>query len=132
MSISPHRLFKNSFEYIPAADWRIIPPYTRGIYVLYETEETLSSFNVVYIGMARGEASGVRGRIKKHFESKKNLWTHFSVFQVWDNIPAREVEELEGLFRHFYRFDQGANRLNVQKGTASLKAIRRKSASDWI
>ena len=72
--------------------------------------------NVVYVGMARGERSGIKGRLRTHMKSKPDLWTHFSVFQVWDNISAQEVEELEGLFRHIYRYDTQANQLNAQKG----------------
>ncbi|GAF97179.1 unnamed protein product, partial [marine sediment metagenome] len=34
-----------------------------------------------------------------------HLWTHFSIFEVWENITENEIKELEGLFRQIYRKD---------------------------
>ena len=50
----------------------------------------------------------------------KDLWTHCSVYEVWDNITQEQVEELEGLFRHIYRKDIAANQLNAQKAYKPL------------
>ncbi|VWD57030.1 hypothetical protein BCO71171_06066 [Burkholderia contaminans] len=108
-----------------------MPAYVRGIYVLYEKNED-GAMDVVYIGMARGEQSGARGRLRKHLENPKKVWSHFSVYQVWDNIPKEQIEELEGLFRHLYRKDSTANCFNVQKTYGPLARIKRKSAEDWI
>jgi hypothetical protein len=88
--------------------------------------------NLVYIGMSRGEKFGAKGRINGHMKKKRNLWTHFSVFEVWDNISKQEIEELEGLFRHFYRKDATANKLNFQRSYKPLRSIRRKSIETWI
>jgi hypothetical protein len=70
---------------------------------------------------------GVRGRLISHRRSKRkgDLWTHFSVFQVWDNIRDDEVAELEGLFRHIYRRDLHANRLNIQRGFKRARHLPR-------
>lgn len=131
MPISPCYLFKNSFEFKPREDFESVPAYVRGIYVLYERKDD-GAMDVVYIGMARGEQSGARGRLRKHLENPKKVWSHFSVYQVWDNIPKEQIEELEGLFRHLYRKDSTANRFNVQKTYGPLARIRRKGAEDWI
>lgn len=88
--------------------------------------------DVVYVGMARGEDSGMKGRLMTHRRNKEDLWTHFSVFHVWDNISTQEVEELEGLFRHIYRYDAQANQLNAQKQHKQLSAIRRKTPDQWV
>jgi hypothetical protein len=73
-------------------------------------------YAVVYIGMARGPKSGMRERLSSHARgTKKDEWTHFSIFEVWDNIREEEVEELEGLLRHVHRSDARANPLNEQR-----------------
>lgn len=63
---------------------------------------------------------GMRGRLESHAKRKAD-WTHFSAFEVWDNIRDEEIVELEGLFRHLYRHDSHANGLAVQKMFKKLK-----------
>lgn len=135
MPISDCYLFKNSLEFLPVSEIKRVPPKVRGIYVLYHVKKDSSaedvSHDVVYVGMARGEKSGAKGRLISHRKSKPDLWTHFSVYEVWDNITKSQVEELEGLFRQIYRRDSNANSLNIQRTYKPLRAIRRKSADDW-
>ena|SRR5690242_4194977 len=104
-----------------------VPLDTRGIYALLKHRPRRKKFDVVYIGMARLGAKGVRARLKSHARSKRKgtLWTHFSVFAVWPNISDEQVAELEGLFRHIYRKDTRANKLAVQKSFKKLKLVRR-------
>ena len=81
---------------------------------------------MVYVGIAAiGVHSGVRGRLRAHTRQKESEWTHFSVFAVHENIRTDEIKELEGLFRHIYRFDRRANRLNVAKGYMALVKVRK-------
>ena len=80
-------------EYFPKEKIRQVPAKTRGIYVLFNADG--KNKNVVYVGMARGETSGIRRRLIDHHINKEE-WTHFSVFEVWDNITKSQVEELEG------------------------------------
>jgi hypothetical protein len=75
--------------------------------------------------------SGIRGRLDSHKRSKGDLWTHFSAFEVWDNIRDEEIVELEGLFRHFYRKDTSANKLNVQRRFKKLSKVRQNNLSTW-
>lgn len=131
MPSSPCFLFKNAIEFQKKAEIGSVPKGTRGIYVLFHSDEN-EKMNVVYIGMARGEKSGVKGRLRSHLRSKKELWTHFSVFEVWENITSKQVEELEGLFRQIYSRDSSANKLNRQKKYKPLRTVTRKSFSDWI
>lgn len=90
-------------------------------------------FDVVYIGMAGGIKAGARGRMISHSKSKNKgkLWTHFSMFEVWDNITEAEVVELEGLFRHIYRKDTRANRINKQRSFKKLKKVRSNKLEQW-
>jgi hypothetical protein len=74
-----------------------------------------------------GVRSGVRVRLRAHARQKAGEWTHFSVFAVHENISTAEIKELEGLFRHVYRFDTHANRLNVARGYMTLVEVRKAS-----
>jgi hypothetical protein len=130
MPISACYLFKNSFEFLPASDVMKIPGRVRGIYVLYNSSNE-HQMDIVYIGMARGEKTGAKGRLQSHRKTKSKFWTHFSVYEVWDNITREQVEELEGLFRHIYRRDVNANKLNVQRSYKPLSKIRRHSVAHW-
>jgi len=85
-------------------------------------------YDFVYIGMA---TAGIKARLKAHIRHKKYLWSHFSCFEVWDNIGDQEIAELEGLFRHLYRYDSKANKLNKQKGYRALNQIRRETEQLW-
>jgi len=86
----------------------------------------LDKYDVVYIGMAAGEkTASIRGRLRVHQRRKGKLWTHFSAYEVWDNIREDEIQELEGLFRHIYRKDTKANSLNQQRAFKKLINVRR-------
>ncbi len=124
MPISELHLIKNVIEFQPTENIKMVPPRTRGIYALYH-RDAQGFYNLVYIGMARGKKTGIRGRLAIHYKRKRDLWTHFSIFEVWDNISEAEIEELEGLFRHLFRLDATANRLNKQKGYKKLVRLRK-------
>ena len=75
----------------------------------------------------------VRRRLRAHVRHKGSEWTHFSVYEVWDNIRQDEIKELEGLLRQIYRFDFNANRLNLAKGFNKLGDVRRQAAQEgWM
>ena len=139
MSVSELKLIKRCAEFCEMDQMRHIPSRTRGIYVLFKrrkkfigyTKKWKDKYDVVYIGMARGAKTGVHGRLNSHRRSKEGEWTHFSVFEVWDNITEAEVAELEGLFRHISRKDTKANRLNEQRGFKKLRTIGNMKLEDW-
>ena len=130
MSESPLRLIKRFSEFQPLANVKQVPRSRRGIYVLYHrrTVSNVERFDVVYVGMA---TVGMRGRLESHAKNKKGLWTHFSAFEVWDNIRDEEIVELEGLFRHFYRKDSRANKLNVQRNFKKATKVRQDNFAEW-
>ena len=131
MSISELRLIKNVLEYQPIKNISRVPIKTRGIYALYQEQEGGKVYDLVYVGMARAKESGIRGRLSKHSKRKRDLWSHFSVYEVWDNIREEEVEELEGLFRHLFKHDSKANSLNIQKGYKKIVRIRKETEKRW-
>ena len=125
MEQSPLRLIKRIQERLPKSGINDLPTGLRGIYVLYLFRRRTEAYNVVYVGMARsGGRGGIRGRLKSHRRNKGDLWTHCSVFEVWDNIRDEEVVELEGLFRQIYARDQKANALNKQRSFRLLKKVQ--------
>ena len=135
MAVSELRLIKNCAEYLERSldNIKRIPRKTRGIYVLYKKRLKSKAFDVVYIGMAGGEKkAGIGGRLRSHNRKKKG-WTHFSVFEVWDNIREEEVRELEGILRHIYRKDTSANSLAKQKSFIKLIHVRKVTEQDdWL
>ena len=140
MAFSELRLIKNSMERVSKDDIKDVPLRTRGIYVLFKHRRKKDEngifkdiYDVVYVGMARGLKSGIAGRLLIHqrHPDKGEQWSHFSAFEVWDNIREDEIAELEGLFRHIYRFDSRANKLNIQKSYSPLIRIRRQSKKNW-
>jgi hypothetical protein len=130
MAVSSCYLFKNSLEYVPMSDiTKAVPAGVRGVYVLYDFSDG-KNYNVVYVGMSRGERYTIGSRLLAHKRKKANLWTHFSLYEVWDNITAAQVEELEGFFRHVYAKDAVANQLNKQKRSTTLAKIKR--TDEWL
>jgi len=115
------KLIWKAEEFLSVAELRGLPAGMRGIYVLYLHRPKLDRYDVVYVGMA--SSGSIRVRVNSHRKKKANLFTHCSIFQVWPNVTEAEVEELEGLFRHFYRFDSRASALNRQRSYKKLKQI---------
>lgn len=129
---SPLRLIKRSIEYLSVEHILELPRGIRGIYVLYNYRPRLDKYDVVYVGMTNAwKGGGVRGRLKGHKKRKSGLWSHCSVYEVWDNIMDDEIKELEGLFRHIYRDDSRANSLNMQRGFKKLKSVHQPIIEDW-
>ncbi len=111
MPLSTCRFIKRVAEFVPASQWDNVPDNTRGIYALLNSDGS-DQLDVVYVGMSAGKKSGMYSRLRVH--RKKMNWTHFTVFEVHDNITDLEIRELEGLFRHMYRKDSIANKYNKQ------------------
>jgi hypothetical protein len=130
MAESVLRLIKRSAEFRSVAEAKDIPRGHRGLYVLYRRRRKAGAehFDVVYVGMAR---KGMRGRLISHTKTKRREWTHFSVFEVWENVRDEEIVELEGLFRHIYRLDRKANSLNRQKKFGKAFEVREDDFSKW-
>jgi len=131
MPVSELKLIKRCVEFCAKTERLKIPWKTRGIYVLLNKRRK-GVYDVVYIGMARGAKSGMRGRLGRHARGiNKDKWTHFSIFEVWDNIREEEVEELEGLLRHVYRKDARTNPLNEQRTFKKLTKTGKKKLEEW-
>jgi hypothetical protein len=130
MPSSVCRFIKQVAEFRPREDVDDVPTNTRGIYALLK-KRGRKSCDVVYIGCSAAKLSGIHSRLRSHCRSKRLQWTHFSVFEVHDNITREEVRELEGMFLHIYRKDTVANKLNRQLRFRNFTKIRRSSFKKW-
>ena len=57
----------------------------------------MDRYEVCYIGVAGlgvTGGGGIRSRLKSH-NAKKPDWTHYSLFEVHDNVTREEIRELE-------------------------------------
>lgn len=132
MPASDLKFVKRLAEFLPKAAIKQVPSNTRGIYALL-AERPSGKYDVIYVGMAATGQASARGRLRRHANSKRkgNLWTHFSLFEVWDNITQAEVSELEGILRHIYRKDSRANQINKQKRYGKFKKVRNDDLKEW-
>jgi hypothetical protein len=135
MPISKCRFIKRVAEFVPAHQSKNVPDNTRGIYALLNQikPKGREQFDVVYVGMSAGKRAGMYSRLNVHKKSKRIDWTHFTIFEVHDNITSHEIKELEGLFRHMYRKDSRANKYNRQLSHKSFLeiAVPKKSLNKW-
>ena len=123
------KIIKSALEYRCIDELIIVPKNLRGIYALYQKEG--KNYNLVYIGMSGKESTGrIKARLIKHKKNKTKKWTHFSYYEVWDNINDQEIRELEGLFRQLYRFDSRANMFNKQQTHKPLSKVRRETEKE--
>jgi hypothetical protein len=116
-------LIKRWKRYELREKWPDVPLSTRGVYVLYE-EVAKDTYNTIYIGVAglgSTGGGGVRGRLKRHNVRIKN-WTHFSLFEVHDNITADEIREIEALLLGIFRHDPRMN-YEQAKGFEEIKPV---------
>lgn len=119
-------LVEKCWEFVDKKHIKWIPSKSKGIYALLRQHKKEDSYDVMYVGMARGSNVDIPFRLRSHRRSKSKgeKWSHFSAFKVWDNIPPLVVAELEGILREIYRKDRRANELNIQKRHKPLQLVR--------
>jgi len=122
------KIVKRWRRYELRGDWSGIPPKTRGFYVLYKKQQKAreEKFDVVYIGVAglgKGVRSGIKGRLKRH-NNRKEGWTHYSFFEVHDNVTREDIRELESLLLSIFRHDSRVRLQNIQKSSRILYKLR--------
>jgi hypothetical protein len=130
---SPLRIIKRWRRYESRGVWKYLPKNTRGVYVLYkEQNQSISKrrtgkdkiVHVVYIGIA----GGIGGRLRSHHRSKKKDWTHYSFFEVHDNIRSDEIRELESFLLAIFCHDPRIELENQRYGSQRLRNLRKVSA----
>jgi hypothetical protein len=111
-------------------DFRVIPPITRGVCVLYRQRVPNGRagkpiYEVAYIGVAgvaKEATTGVGGRLKNHAKNKAG-WTHCSIFEVHDNVTGEEIRELEGLLLRIFQHDPRVELSNKQLAGKVFKKL---------
>jgi len=109
-------------------DLRFVLPVTRGIYVLYRLKD--GRYEVVYIGVAgvsKVPRSGIASRLRNHDKNRED-WTHYSFFEVHDNVSREEILELESLLLGIFRHDSRIELENKQKSSGKLYQLRKRAA----
>ena len=134
------RLIKRWRRYERRGEWEYLPPRTRGVYVLYKEGATQTDglkktiFKVIYIGVAgvaKKVKGGIGGRLREHDKSKdEEDWTHYSFFEVHDNVSREEIRELESFLLAVFRHDPRIQLANKQTSSRALWQLRKKHA--WL
>jgi hypothetical protein len=100
------------------------------VYALYRRKDAgEEEYEVVYLGIAgvgKEGGGGVRSRLKTHHRNKKG-WTHYSAFEVHDNVTREEIREFEALLLGIFRHDPRIGLKNKQKGSKKLYELRKRS-----
>jgi hypothetical protein len=117
------RLVKRWQRYVPKRDIGKVPRESRGFYVLYGHKRG-GRYEVRYIGISGvGERGRIHRRLRSHRRRKAD-WTHFSFFEVHDNITAHEIRELEALLLQIFRDDSRIELANLQTGSRAFTTLR--------
>lgn len=127
------KIVKRWRRYLPRGDWSEVPTKTRGFYVLYrKSRKSQDFYEVVYIGVAglgKGVKRGIVGRLKTHHKRIKR-WTHYSFFEVHDNVTREDIREFESILLSIFRHDPRIKLENVQKSSRTLYKLRMKKV--WL
>ena len=125
---SPLRIIKRWRRYEQRGDLRFVPRITRGVYVLYLLKR--GKYRFVYIGVAglnKVQNSGIASRLRSHHKKRKN-WTHYSFFEVHDNVSHDEIRELESFLLSIFRHDDRIELENKQKSSKAFLKLRKAEA----
>jgi hypothetical protein len=120
------RFIKRWKRYQLREDRNKVAQGTRGVYVLYKSSSA-KKHEVVYIGVAgvgKQGGGGVRSRLRRHHRRIKG-WTHFSFFEVHDNITREEIREIEALLLGIFRHDPRVQLTNKHKGSKKLFQLQK-------
>jgi hypothetical protein len=121
---APLRIVKRWKRYRPKDEIHRVPRDTRGFYVLYSKGRG-ERYEVRYIGVSGlGKGGRVHRRLRSH-RRKKDDWTHFSLFEVHDNITAAEIRELEAMLLEIFHHDPRIGLANVRTGSRAFSRLRR-------
>jgi hypothetical protein len=68
-------------------------------------------------GLVAGSSTTLAAKVKR------DKWTHYSFFEVHDNISRDEILELEKIFLWIFRHDPCIKLANVQLDSKTLKRL---------
>jgi len=137
-------MFKRCRLYEEKSESRYLFPKQRGIYALYKEvtgkgkvtskkAKREKLYQITYVGVGgigEKQGQGMEGRIKNHRSGpkKKEDWTHYSIFEVHDNISPEEIRELEWLILIMFGKDDRGVIGNIQNGSKIFERLQNPSA----
>jgi hypothetical protein len=127
------RFIRRWRRYQLRAAWSQVPKGTRGVYALYRHHGAADKYEVAYLGIAgvgKDGGGGIRGRLKRHHTAETIEWTHYSAFEVHDNVTRDEIREFEALLLGIFRHDPRIRLANKQRGSKKLYELRKSSQWD--
>jgi hypothetical protein len=132
------RLIKRSRLYEYRGDFRGVPPVTRGVYVLYrerlpKRKSGRPIYEVSHIGVAgvaTEATTGMSSRLKNHHKNKAG-WTHYSIFEVHDNVRGKRSESSRVCCSGSFGTTRGLLcQTSSSAGKCSIDCLARTSGSD--
>ena|ERR1041385_5943485 len=129
-------IFKRTIQFQKRETFSQIPSDIRGIYILHlgNPDDVCRS---VYVGRSHGKV-GIKQRISEHTRHTSDhwKWTHFSVYEVHDNVSDVQIGELEGLLLYAHRKHPGICTINKQKRPKAFRlsppnGVKEKSFAKW-
>lgn len=83
-----------------------VPPNMKALYVLYSYIKESHQMNVRYVGYANGQdGKDARSMLWQQHSINGAIWSHFSVYELWDHFRKEDASVVEDLFNHVYRHD---------------------------
>jgi hypothetical protein len=99
-------LVRHEIEYQPSRYIMQIPPNFTALYVLYAYDSETRHMNVRYVGYAdKQSGDDVRDMLLQQQKLNGRMWSHFSVYELWDYFQKDDTKAVETLFEHVYRHD---------------------------
>lgn len=99
-------LVRNEMEFLPASEIMSVPANIKALFALFAYDSELKNYNVMYVGYASSEGENkIRALLKEQQRLNGRMWSHFSVYELWDYIQEKDDRAVEMLFNQIYRRD---------------------------
>lgn len=99
-------LVRYEMEYQPTSQIQLVPSGIKALIVLYSYNKEPEYFNVKYIGYADGKGfNTARAILSEQQQLNGRMWSHFSVYELWDHLQKNDDYAVNELFRQIYRRD---------------------------
>jgi len=99
-------LVKLEIEFQPSGSIMRVPPNLTALYVLYSHDSESRHMNVRYVGYANSQSGeDARSMLWQQHKLNGRMWSHFSVYELWDHFQKDDTRAVETLFDHVYRHD---------------------------
>jgi len=99
-------LVRREIEFQPSSRIMRLPPNMTALYVLYAYDSESRHMNVRYVGYASNQnGDDARSMLWQQHKLNGRMWSHFSVYELWDHFQKGDTRAVEALFDQVYRHD---------------------------